>query len=92
MERSDDLPPAPPAPKGWYAKQQARHEAAKPENAHGVKVMKFKGERELQRGIEKMLAKGWTIDQSSSRKAMYSLATGIFTRKQIHTVIFTKDA
>jgi hypothetical protein len=55
-----------------------------------VKVEKYKGERELERGIEKMLKKGWTVQNQDSRKAMYSMATGIFTRKQIHTVTFVK--
>ncbi len=55
-----------------------------------VRVEKYKGEKEMQKGIQKMLAQGWTVDQSSSRKAMYSLATGIFTRKQIHTVTFVR--
>lgn len=56
-----------------------------------VKVKKFKGERELEKGIEKMLKDGWQVQGQNSRKAMYSLATGVFTRKQIHTVTFTKD-
>jgi hypothetical protein len=55
-----------------------------------VKVEKYKGERALEHGIEKMTGKGWTVQNQNSRKAMYSLATGVFTRKQIHTVTFTK--
>lgn len=56
-----------------------------------VKVMKFKGEKELERGIEKMLADGWQLQNQASRKQAYSLMTGVFTKKQIHTVTFVKD-
>jgi hypothetical protein len=53
-------------------------------------LLAVSGERELGRGIEKMMNNGWTVQNQDSRKAMYSLATGIFTRKQIHTVTFVK--
>lgn len=56
-----------------------------------VKVRKFKGEQQLARGIERMAKTGWTVQGQSSRKKVYSLTTGIFTRKQIHTVTFVKD-
>lgn len=56
-----------------------------------VKVKKFKGEKDLQKGIEKMLKDGWRLENQNSRKALYSLTTGVFTRKQIHTVTFIKD-
>lgn len=56
-----------------------------------VKVQKFKGDRAAAKGIEKMAAKGWTVQNQSTRKAAFSLLAGIFTRKQIHTVTFTKD-
>ena len=52
--------------------------------------MRFKGNKDAQRGIEKMLAAGWTIEDQASRKAVYSLAAGLFTRKQIHTITFTR--
>lgn len=56
-----------------------------------VKVQKFKGDRSAAKGIAKMTAKGWTVQSQSTRKAVFSLATGIFTRKQIHTVTFVRD-
>jgi hypothetical protein len=56
-----------------------------------VKVKKFKGDRAAARGIEKMLADGWAIQSQSTRKAAFSLLTGVFTRKQIHTVTFQKE-
>lgn len=56
-----------------------------------VKVCKYKGDRALQRGLQKMGGKGWTVQNQSSRKAMYSLLGGLFTRKQIHTVTFVRD-
>ena len=55
-----------------------------------VKVERYKGDKELERGIQKMLAKGWTVSNQASRKATYSLMTGLLTRKQIHTVTFVK--
>lgn len=54
-------------------------------------VKKYKGDRRLQRGIEKMTADGWTVTGQSSRKRVYSLLTGFFTRKQIHTVTYQRD-
>lgn len=73
---------------GWFANQMARHEAAQARPR--VKVVKVKGERRMERTINQMQKKGWTLKDSTSRKAFYSLATGVFTRKQIHTLIFEK--
>ncbi len=56
-----------------------------------VKVEKYKGEQELEQGITKMLAQGWTIQNQSSRKQAYSLLTGIFTKTQLHTVTYVKE-
>jgi hypothetical protein len=56
-----------------------------------VKVEKYKGEKALEAGLNSMLAAGWKIQTQSSRKQAYSLATGVFTKKQIHTVTFVKD-
>ena len=56
-----------------------------------VKVKKYKGERDLRRGLEKMTGDGWTVQSQSSRKKVFSLLTGIFTRKQIHTVTFVRS-
>lgn len=55
-----------------------------------VKVQKYKGERALAKGIESMTKDGWTLQNQSSRKAMYSPLTGVFTSKQVHTVTFGK--
>lgn len=57
-----------------------------------IVVKKYKGESALQRGLNDMAKNGYVVDQQASRKAMYSLATGVFTRKQIHTVTFRKNA
>jgi hypothetical protein len=53
-----------------------------------VRVVRYKGERALQEGLQRMLDAGWEVDHQASSKAMYSLATGIFTSKQIHTVTY----
>jgi ribosomal protein L7/L12 len=55
-----------------------------------IVVMKFKGDRALERGLNGMAKKGYVVDQQASRKALYSAAAGVFTRKQIHTVTFRK--
>lgn len=53
-----------------------------------IVVKKYKGEAALQRGLTLMDRRGYDVDQQASRKALYALTTGIFTRKQIHTVTF----
>jgi len=53
-------------------------------------VKKFTGDRALERGLNDMAKNGYVVDQQASRKALYSAATGLFTRKQIHTVTFRK--
>jgi hypothetical protein len=55
-----------------------------------VKVEKYKGERELEKGLAKMMDKGWAVQTQASRKRAFRLATGLFTRQQIHTVTFVK--
>jgi hypothetical protein len=55
-----------------------------------VKVEEFRGDRNLARGVERMTNLGWTVEDQTSRKALYSLMTGLFTRKQIYTVTFVK--
>jgi hypothetical protein len=55
-----------------------------------VKVEKYKGEKALEQGIAKMLVPGWQIQNQAQRKQAYSLATGVFTKKQIHTVTYVK--
>jgi hypothetical protein len=57
-----------------------------------IKVKKYKGNRQAEVMIERMMSRGWHVQSHTTRKAMYSLATGIFTRKQIHTVTFEKPA
>jgi hypothetical protein len=56
-----------------------------------IVVKKFKGDRALERGLNDMAKQGYVVDQQASRKALYSAATGVFTRKQIHTVTFRKQ-
>jgi hypothetical protein len=55
-----------------------------------VKVEEFRGDRNLARGVERMTNLGWTVEDQTSRKALYSLMMGLFTRKQIYTVTFVK--
>jgi hypothetical protein len=55
-----------------------------------VKVVKYKGERKLERGLAKMQAEGWTVQSRSTRKAWWSWLAGIFTRKQIHTITYER--
>jgi large subunit ribosomal protein L7/L12 len=56
-----------------------------------IVVKKFTGDRALERGLNDMSKKGYVVDQQASRKALYSVATGVFTRKQVHTVTFRKQ-
>jgi len=55
-----------------------------------VKVKKYKGEHALRRGIESMSKQGWVVQSQSSRKKVFSLLSGFFTRKQIHTVTYVR--
>jgi len=55
-----------------------------------IVVKKYNGERELERGLNAMARKGYLAQNQASRKAAYSVAAGLFTRKQIHTVTFVK--
>jgi hypothetical protein len=56
-----------------------------------VKVIKYKGNKAAQKGIEKMLNQGWQLQDQATRKQVFSLATGIFTRKQIHNITFIRE-
>ena len=56
-----------------------------------VKVERYKGERRLQRGMNKMLAEGWRVQDQKTRKALWRWLTGPFTRRQIHTVTFVRE-
>lgn len=60
-------------------------------------VRKYKGDRALNRGIKRMTSRGYEVQSHCTRKAMFAwgrallfLPLGLFTGKQIHTVIFTK--
>ena len=54
-------------------------------------VERFNGDYALKAGIRRMAKKGWSVQSVSSRKAAYSLLTGIFTRKQVHNVVFIRE-
>jgi hypothetical protein len=54
-------------------------------------VRKFKGDRKLRAGVERMTRDGWRVQAQSTRRAWFSWLTGILTRKQIHTVTFARD-
>ncbi len=84
--------------KAWKS-QQHRADLAKkygpdyrkvPVGGTVYRVETYKGEKELQRGLQTMRNEGWTVDEQASRKALYSLAAAVFTRKQIHTVTYTR--
>jgi hypothetical protein len=53
-------------------------------------VRKYKGERDLAKGLAKMQADGWQVQSRTSRKLWWRWTSGIFTRKQLHTVTFTR--
>jgi hypothetical protein len=59
--------------------------------AKHVWVKKYRGYRTFQKDATKMYADGWGIVGQSSRKQMYSLMAGLFTRKQISTVTWEKE-
>ena len=53
-----------------------------------VVIKTYKGDRAAERGIAEMRRQGYEVDQSSARKQLWSPATGVFTRKQKHTITF----
>lgn len=55
-----------------------------------VRILKVKGESKAARTIERMTKRGWTLKDQGARKQVFSLTTGFLTRKQIHTLTFTK--
>lgn len=57
-----------------------------------IVVKKYKGERKLTRGLEKMAAKGYIVQTHNTRKQVFRLLTGLFTKRQIHTVTYVKGA
>lgn len=57
-----------------------------------VIVRTVKGDRAAQRKIEEMLAKGYRLEGQASRKVAWSPLTGVFTRKQKHTLTFVKPS
>jgi hypothetical protein len=56
-----------------------------------IVVKKFKGDRALERGLNRMAERGYEVQSQATRKAAYSAVTGVFTRKQIHTVTFRRQ-
>ena len=59
-----------------------------------VKVIRVKGDHAAERKIAEMLSKGYTLQADNARKMVYSVktGTGIFTRRQVHTLTFVKGA
>lgn len=57
-----------------------------------ITVRRYKGERRLARGLSAMQAEGWSVESHNTRKAWWSWVTGVFTRKQVHTVTFSREA
>lgn len=51
---------------------------------------KYRSDKDFQKALTHWTAAGWTVKSDSARKAMMSLTTGIFTRRQIHTVLWEK--
>jgi hypothetical protein len=56
-----------------------------------VVVKTVKGNGKAERVIRQMLAQGYELDQQSSRKVWWTPVTGVFTRKQKHTLTFIKQ-
>jgi len=57
-----------------------------------VRVERYKGDAELQRGLQQMLAEGWQVQNQSSRKQVWAATTGVFTKHKIHTVTYVWGA
>lgn len=66
-----------------------------------VKVITYKGDKDAEHGIEKMLNQGWEIQDSDTRKQWASMHHGasllvpglaLLTKKQKHTVTFVRRA
>jgi hypothetical protein len=55
-----------------------------------IRVRTFRGNYDFERGLKNMLKEGWEVQSQSSRKAAWSPVTGVFTRKQVHTVTFVR--
>lgn len=57
-----------------------------------VVVKTVKGERAAEREIRRMLERGYQLETHGSRKVVWSPLTGVFTRKQKHTLTFVKPS
>jgi hypothetical protein len=55
-----------------------------------VVVETVKGDSAARRRIEFMLANGYELQGQGTRKVVWSPVTGVFTRKQKHTLTFVK--
>jgi hypothetical protein len=53
-------------------------------------VAKVRGARDAQDLITSMANRGYTLENMASRKQAYSLLTGVFTGRQVHTLVFRK--
>jgi hypothetical protein len=54
-------------------------------------IKRVKGNRRAERMIEDMEAEGYVLDDIQTRKAAWSPVTGLFTNKQIHTLVFVRS-
>lgn len=63
----------------------------KPAPVGTIMVRRYKGDKAVETASKELIQDGWHIQGMTTRKAMYSALTGVFTRKQIHTVTWTKD-
>jgi hypothetical protein len=57
-----------------------------------VIVETVKGDAAARRTIEYYLSRGYELQGQGSRKVVWSPVTGVFTRKQKHTLTFVKAA
>ena len=55
-----------------------------------TKIVRVKGDRKAQRILSRYADRGWVVQSHTTRKALFSLGLGLFTRAQIHTITFTK--
>ena len=53
-------------------------------------VESYPGDLTMEKGIQQMLAQGWRVDQTETRKAAWGPMAGVFTERKTHIVTFVK--
>lgn len=57
-----------------------------------VQIKTYKSGKDFEKDANKMLAKGWELQDQSTRTKKWSVTTGLFTNKGITTVTYTRAA